>query len=554
MKINIFFILFLFLIANSCTKYLEKKTNQNIENFDYDKAYKFDSLRNGDSAYIYYGKALEIFNQNKDKFGQAKCLVAMAKILTAHGDYFKSQDFSFRAKALFNTNDSSQHDHISDNFNNLGIISNNLKYYSEARNYYRSAIKFTKDEYLTTILNLNIANSYKEEKNYIPAIKVYDSILPRAEKLNKMFYTRVLSNLSNVKWLFNKTYNPIPNQIKALELQKEISDLLGQNASYSHLADYFKDKDPKKALLYAKMMYDVAKEAKSTDDELEALQKITYFDSRNFKKNFDRYTSLRDSLQRVRDIDNNKFATIVYGVEETKTQNAENKTQIQRQYFLLGILVLLIVITTIEYKKRQKKLQQEKELEVKNAQLKMSKKVHDVVANGLYHMMIDVQNHPEVDKTKILNDIEKMYEESRDISHENMIEKDFSSHFSKMVASYSSPEQKVLIVGYKEEIWDNLSYHVQSELYYTIRELLINMKKHSQAQLVLLRFEKDNDYLRIKYTDNGKGINDLNTKKGAGIRNMENRIDTIKGDIIFEENPKGGLIAQITIPLNSNYV
>jgi signal transduction histidine kinase len=169
-------------------------------------------------------------------------------------------------------------------------------------------------------------------------------------------------------------------------------------------------------------------------------------------------------------------------------------------------------------------------------------------------MMIDVQNNPEMDKTRILNDIEKMYEESRDISHENIVEEDFAMRFINMIMSYSSDQQKVLPVGYKESIWENISYNTQLELYYILREILVNMKKHSQAKLASVRFEKDNDNLKIRYTDNGVGINDSDLHKGTGIRNTENRIESIGGDIIFEKNPKGGLIIQITIPIQSKYV
>ncbi|MFY7815773.1 MAG: sensor histidine kinase, partial [Chryseobacterium taeanense] len=234
---------------------------------------------------------------------------------------------------------------------------------------------------------------------------------------------------------------------------------------------------------------------------------------------------------------------------KVQTLKAESAVQDSKILLLIVALILSIVLI-IWFRKRQIRLKQEKELEVKNTQLKMSKKVHDVVANGLYHMMVDVQNNPEVDKTKILNNIEKMYEESRDISHETIIEEDFSSRFVKMISSYSSPEQKVLTVGYNENIWENVSYNVQLELYYIVREVLVNMKKHSSAKLASLKFEKNNDLLKIKYTDNGVGIENLNDRKGAGIHNTENRIESIGGDITFEKNPSGGLIIQITIPIH----
>lgn len=369
-----------------------------------------------------------------------------------------------------------------------------------------------------------------------------------------MTYARILSNLTYIKWLNNSNYNLEPLQLQALEIQKNINDKIGQNASYSHLADYFKKKDLKKAFLYAHKMYQVAKDVNSSDDQLESLQKITAFDSENYLINFNQYISLRDSLQNARNIDGDKFATIVYGVEESKVQNQILKTESFKKTIGLIFLIFILIGGIFYYKKRKKRLQQEKELEVRNTELKYSKKVHDVVANGLYHMMIDVQNNPEMNKVKILNDIEKMYEESRNIASENIIEKDFSSRFSNLISSYSSPQQKVLIAGYTESIWENISHNIQLEVYYILRELLVNMKKHSQAKLVSLKFEKEKNTLKIKYTDNGIGIKNLKNQKGTGIQNMENRIETIGGGITFENKTNGGLIIQITIPINLKYV
>lgn len=551
----LFFSILFFCFTVSCKKNSPKSE---LINPEYDKAYSFDTLKIHDSAYIYYGKALENFKQKKDNFGEAKCLLAMAKILDIKGNYFKAQDFSLKAKTLFNINDKNQFYHISDNFNNLGGISNNLKKYNEAKEYYKYAMKYAETEDVKIIFIANIAKIYKEEKKYSQAIKIYDSIAPILKKKDTFSYARVLSNLSYIKWLENNSYNLEPLQSQALEIQKRINDKMGQNASYSHLADYFKTKDLKKALLYANKMYQVAKDVNSSDDQLESLQKITAFDSQNYISNFNQYISLRDSVQNARNIDSDKFATVVYGVEEGKVQNQILKTQSFKQ--IVGIAALVIALISVFFwnEKRKKHIRQEKEkekeLEVKNTELRYSKKVHDVVANGLYHLMIDIENKPEINKVKILNDMEKMYEESRDISHDRITEIDFHERFGKMMNSYYTEEQKVIPIKYVEKIWEMIPQNTQSELFYVVREILVNMKKHSDAKMVVLKFEREGDALHITYTDNGKGIKNLDSQRGAGIKNTENRIDTIGGDIIFEENPNGGLIIKITIPTHSKYV
>lgn len=540
----------LLLFFFSCSKHKNNQANE-IINPDYDKAFDFNALKNYDNAYIYFGKALEIFKQNNDKFGEAKCLLNMSKILTIKGNYFKAQDFSLKAKLLFDKNDTTQYYHIGDNFNNLGMIANNLRNYREARDFYNSAIQYSESEASKMILYANIANIYKEEKKYPQAIKVYSSIITKVEKVDSLMFSRILSNLSYIKWLDNNVYNPEPQILKALKIQIKINDKMGQNGSYARLSDYFKNKDPQKALLYAKFMQNIAKDVKSVDDQLEAIQKISILESENFSSNFNHYVSLRDSIQNARNTDTNKFATIVYGVEETKLQNEENKNYILKQRFGIGGLSLFLIGGFFYYRRRKQRLLLESENKLKEQQLKTSKKVHDVVANGIYQVMTKIENQNDFNKEQALDELEYVYEKSRDISYEDPDSHDekFNEKISKLVASFKNDEVKTFTVGNQEETWENISKSTQVELYQVIRELLVNMKKHSKASNVALRFEKINNIINIHYTDNGIGISDELIFKN-GLSNTVSRIENINGKITFETKTEKGLKVNISFPVS----
>ena len=555
MKFKSLFLIHLLLSFYSCSKHNKNNQPNEIINPDYDKAFDFNVLKNYDSSYIYYGKALEIFKQNKDKFGEAKCLLSMSKILTTKGNYFKAQDFSLKAKLLFDKTDTTQYYHIGDNFNNLGMIANNLRNYREARDFYNSAIEYSESEASKMILFANIANIYKEEKKYTQAIKVYNSIITKVEKVDSLMFSRILSNLSYIKWLDNNNYNPEPNILKALKIQIKIDDKMGQNGSYARLSDYFKNKDPQKALLYAKFMQKIAQEVKSVDDQLEAIQKISILESENFSTNFNKYVSLRDSIQTARYIDNNKFATIVYGVEEKKLEIAENKNKILKQKFGLVILALTLIIGFFWNEKRKKNIrrekEQEKQIEVKNTELKYSKKVHDVVANGIYQVMTKIENQNDFNKEQALDELEFVYEKSRDISYENTDSHDekFNEKISKLVASFKNDEINTFTVGNQEETWENVTKSTQTEIYQIIRELLVNMKKHSEANNVVFKFEKINNFININYADNGIGISDELIFKN-GLSNTVSRIENINGKITFETKTEKGLKVYISFPVS----
>ncbi|MNL15692.1 sensory histidine kinase UhpB [compost metagenome] len=76
---------------------------------------------------------------------------------------------------------------------------------------------------------------------------------------------------------------------------------------------------------------------------------------------------------------------------------------------------------------------------------------------------------------------------------------------------------------------------------------MVNMKKHSEAQVVVLKFESTANAIEINYTDNGKGCEKDQIIKN-GLQNMENRILAIKGTITFDSEPEKGFKVKISMP------
>lgn len=545
-----------FLFFLSCTNQL-KKVNQE-DNPYYDKAFVFLGKAESDSAFLYFNKAKDLFLLGKDSLGAGKCLVNMGIISEGKGDYFGAQELSLNALAYFDHENKDQFVFLRSNFNNLGIATHQLGDYKNSLDFYNSAIFFSTDSLDTRVYLNNKALIYQKTRNYKAALQIYNQLFKVASK-NKEEYARVLTNISYTRWLQNANYNPVSDYLKALKIRKEEKDLWGLNASYSHLSDYYATKITDSAVVYANQMYQIARQLDSPDDQLEALQKLIKLSSpKATKQYFEIYQRFNDSLQTVRSAAKNQFALIRYETEKHKadflraqSENIQKQNDILKQYIALGILLIMLISGYFWYKKRKKILQQEKELEVKNTELKYVKKIHDRVANRVYHVMSEVENSNGFDRDILLDKLEVLYNISRDISYESKelnVEANYAEQLSEMLQSYSSLAREILIVGNEEELWENTNNSSKEELFYIFQELMTNMKKHSKAETVIMKFHRTVDEIYISYTDNGVGIKDVAKKNG--LTNTENRIKSIRGTITFDNTLKKGLGINLSFPFS----
>ena len=298
-------------------------------------------------------------------------------------------------------------------------------------------------------------------------------------------------------------------------------------------------------------MYKIALKNKNPDDQLEALNKLILLNSNEYSLNFSRYVSLKDSVQNARNNDFQRFGLIKFDVEKQKRSNQELTARNFQQNIGITFLALALIGTFIWYRKRRQRILLESENKLKEQQLKTAKKVHDVVANGIYQVMTKIENQGSFNKEQALDELEFVYEKSRDISYENPDTQDekFNEKISKLVASFKNDEIKTFTVGNQEETWENVTKLTQTEIYQIIRELLVNMKKHSEANNVVFKFEKINNLINIHYTDNGIGISDDLIFKN-GLSNTVSRIENINGKITFETKTEKGLKINISFPVS----
>ena len=100
------------------------------------------------------------------------------------------------------------------------------------------------------------------------------------------------------------------------------------------------------------------------------------------------------------------------------------------------------------------------------------------------------------------------------------------------------------------EIDELIDQKSKAQIYWILKEIVINTIKHSKSKTLDMQFSKIENILIIKTKDEGVGIlNDLVSKKGNGITNITNRVEILRGSIEMLNHINKGLEYLIKIPI-----
>lgn len=99
----------------------------------------------------------------------------------------------------------------------------------------------------------------------------------------------------------------------------------------------------------------------------------------------------------------------------------------------------------------------------------------------------------------------------------------------------------------------DLPYEVEQELYFALREGIINAIRHSRATELNLSLTQDQATCRVGLRDNGVGFDKSSTAGGGGfgLKGMRERIEKVGGQLEIETAPGKGTHIAIAVPLRA---
>lgn len=433
-------------------------------------------------------------------------------------------------------------------YNQLGRIYRASRNPNAAIHSFDQALELSRKTKDSIIILNNKANVYKDLRDYQNAIEIYSLLYQKSVRTKDTLQMALV--LDNLGFVQSKLEVPkaLENLMAGLKIRKDKNYLAGLYSSYRNLAEYYLLKNERsKALSYAGTALQVSKDLNSSSYQLDALSLFMNMDE---NPRVLEYKRLTDSLSEARQLAENKNAYLKYNVaeEQKKTQASNLLQEIESRkrllyQFLVSIILLALIASYFIFRYRYRKAKIE---EVYKTETRIAKKVHDEVANDIYKVMTSLENNPKID-TGVLDEIEKIYSKTRDISRENSVielNEDYGQQLNDLLLGYKNEQVTVVTRNLLKMNWEEVSEIKKTTIYRVLQELMTNMRKHSMASSVALIFAKEGSKIQIKYRDNGIGC-DLFKKNG--LQNTETRIASINGTISFESRKDDGFNATIIL-------
>lgn len=497
-------------------------------------------------AYNYFQKNKKDALKDKDTIKAIYNMCLMANLEFKLGLLYESEKTAVEALEFQKLVDNKNY--LATLYNHLGKVNRIREDYNTAYIYYnklKGVVKESKEK-ISLFNNLGIALLYQEKYNdailnfeeaYEYSLEVGDS-LKISLCLDNLGYTQ--SKINNDSGLVNME--------RAYQLRKRINTPIAILTSINHFFNFYLDRnDLNKAYKYAVEGLELSNKLKSPSYKLQALENLVKLKKEQY---FLDYINLNDSINNIEQVKKNRFISVKYNYfqEEIKAQEnllkAEKEKKHKLIYQSIGAFILLISIAGyFFYREKNKKKIVENVIQTEG---RISKTVHDVIANDLYQVMTKLQISNNI-TDEVLDDLESVYSKARNISRDNYVieeDMDYFEIINDLFLSYQSNEVTVITQNLKNVTWENVSIHKRNMLYRVLKELMTNMTKYSQATLVTVLFKEKSKNLEISYKDNGVGC--VLAKKN-GLLNAETRIKSVNGTITFESEPQKGFKTKIII-------
>jgi len=557
-------------------------------------AYVFTQQSKYDSM-LYYSKLVyDMAEKKQDVYNMGISLFNMGEGYKFLGDYEKSIDHTFRAIKIL---EGKGYTTIEPNlYSGLQSTYYKLKQYDKSVEYGIKGIELArayKTEGVLMVLLENMGHCYTDMKQFVKAGQHYDEAITLARKNNNKFVENICFQGKVDIALYEKKYGDIKSfSERTLQLSQETEDAAGICISYHNLALYhLLTNDFNRAYGQAMTALKMARDNKLIEYEARTLGQLVLItaakqdipEALNLSRQFyDLYGKIftdgvaqKDAEMRTRFETEKKETQIILQQAQLKQKSIIN-------YFLIAGTIGLLFISLLTYRnyKHHRKLQQakiddlekEKLLTATEAVLKgeaqersrLAKDLHD----GLGGMLSGIKHSLSSMKENLIMtpDNAQAFERSIDMLNSSINEMRRVAHnmMPEMLVKYGLDTalkefcneitaSGATNVNYQAIEMENadINQMVSVTVYRIAQELVNNAIKHGKPKevLVQLHLHRQEKLLALTVEDDGTGldIQSLHESQGMGWKNIQSRVDFLKGKLDVQSLPGSGTSVMIEI-------
>lgn len=569
---------------------ISKKSNYKVGEIDAFNTIAIDFNIKGqrDSSFFYFNLYLSQSKLINDSIRIGRALNNLGLFYKQTGDYKKSI-----AMLIKNTE-------INEKIGNkrgVGIAKSNIGSAYIAMENYTRAVKYSKQAFnirreMSDSNNLgascnDIGICFKGMELYDSSMVYYKKGIDYAKAVNnQQQLAKLYANLGNLYVLLKDYEQGYTILMKALEYRQGKSTLAITHNNISAAAYYLKK--PKEALEYAQKSYTYSKDDNGYGNLQYAYLNLAnaYILNKDYEKSHEMYLKWGDAKDSVFSTENTKIIAEIetrYQTERKEKEIAKQQLEIaekdmalyNRNKVLIALLIVVLVIISFGlyiFQNRKRKAQHKQDkavIQEKNKGLKaviqaqederkrIAKDLHDGIVQQLGGLKLGLQkvfmDSETTETNRIIEILDDSAQELRELSHKMMPRS--LGELGLMPALKDMIENSLgnTSIKYQFEyfgIKDRFKENIEIAIYRIAQELVSNVIKHSNADIVNIQLFKSDNSIVFIVEDNGSGINISEKKEGIGLMNISTRLDTINGKVNYEPSPESGTLVTIKIPIS----
>lgn len=558
-----------------------------------------------DQALSLLFKAIKLLDQHPHTKHRATAYNTVGIIYKKQG-FFK-EAIKYYIKSLNITQDKKTKASV---LNNIAIVHGKLHDYNKALNYFMQSLEIEKnlhnDERISRIYqNIALTHYSKGEMEHVKSW--LQKSLDLEEKMsNPIGMAQIYSLQADLEEENNDHTSALQKRFKALEIYKQQKHLTFERDELVNIGiNYLRQEKYQKSISELKAALKMVE--KSGEKQLKRAcyynLSSAYKHIKNYKESLyylQEYNAIKDSifneikskqiaeLEEKYESERKEKEILQLQTENEKQQNdlAQKESFVKIVLIVSTLLVLIIILLFMTYRekmrsnliesKHQRTLEQQKTLELlKNQEIEMinalmevqekersriAEEIHDHLGNNLatiklffdtLHPQMDVLEAPyQKQYSKAVKLLEKTCADVRKIATDiasNILTK-FGlvaavKEMANLIADAGNMNVQVMSYGLQRR----LDSTIEIALFRVIQELMTNALKHSNATEASIQITKHEHSLNIIVEDNGKGFHPKKVEAGMGLKNINSRLEKIKGDIVIDSGKGAG--TTITIDL-----